>query len=126
MVKRILALDSCGFSNVLRSSIENEIGYEVCAFKLVDLARNFLHAGEVCLAIVNPYRDFCGQNPSYVNFIRKDLLAINVPVLVFSRTSQKRIEGDTGLRLGEDYTAYLKKPASVDTFVESVRGLLGN
>ncbi|MBS3079709.1 hypothetical protein J4218_06315 [Candidatus Pacearchaeota archaeon] len=126
MVKRIIALDSCGFSETLRSGLEEEIGYEVHAFRDFGLAKDSLAAGGVCFAIVNPYGDFAGQNSPYVDFIREELFQNHIPVLVFSRTSQKRIEKDTGLKLGENYAAYLKKPSPVNDFVECVRGLLGN
>jgi len=124
MTLNILILDRVGVYPSFISELESQLGCGVGAFKELRLARDYLGTHSVNLAVVNPYEDQVGLIEAYVNFVKTDLKQKETPVLIFSRTAVPKITKMTGLILGVDYAAYLKKPASAEDFVKCVRELL--
>jgi CheY-like chemotaxis protein len=124
MAKKILVLDKRGMALSLVDGLESELGCSVDIIRDGSLVRNYLETNEISLAIVNPYVEQGSIINAYVNFIKQDFREKSIPVFIFSRVSYEKLEEKAGLKLGEDYKAYLRKPAQLDEFIGYVKGLM--
>ena len=123
MLKKVLVLDKGGMAPSLAKGLESELKCSVEVIRDGSFARAYLDANEICLAIVNPYFEQGGVIYAYVDFIKNDLSKKVIPILVFSRVSLEKIAEKAKLRFGKDYQAYLRKPAQLDEFIESINAI---
>jgi len=128
MLKKILVLDKGGMAPLFVRRLESKLNCSIEVTKEGSYARSFLESNKVSLAIINPYVEQGGIIESYVYFVKNYLKEKNIPVLIFSRAGIERLAErkafDLDLVLIQDYQEYLKKPASLDKFVECIRGLI--
>jgi len=123
MLRSILVLDKVGMPPSLVCALESELHCRVEVTRQGSYARSFLESSDVSLAVVNPYLEQGGLIESNIGFVRI-LRERDIPVIIHSRVKIETIAQRTGLSLGVDYQAYLRKPTQISELIKCASGLI--